>query len=273
MILDQQRGSYYLYYSELDALRAENVQLRRAQETDERMRAELADRIEGLDSELAGLHNQKEKEVQELQAVVRALEGQLERLQVDLKEGDGMVARLEKATRVLRREAEAKAQALRKAKQEVLVLQQAHDELETRLLATVRPSPPRILGSPAAAVTAAVAAFVTPEAPSAHAESTTTTAKTLEEANTALRQRVAATAEAHAQMWKAGEQLAAELLEAKGQSHFWKREALLWRDEVATRAAGESNGEGGGHTKEEVARLKSKYVSFDTSIDESNRCS
>lgn len=255
--------------SEVNALRAENAQLRRAQEADERVRAELADRIEGLESEVADLHDRKEEEVQELRAVVRALEGQLERLQVDLKEGDGMVARLEKATRVLRREAEAKAQALRQAKQEVLALQQANDELETRLLASVRPSPPRMLGSPAAAVTTAAAAFVTPEAPSAHAESTTTTAKALQEANAALRQRVVTAAKAHAQMWNAGEQLAAELLEAKGQAHFWKREALLWRDEVATRAAGESDGDGDGHTRGEVARLKSKYVSFETSIDES----
>lgn len=243
------------FNSELDALRAENAQLRRAQEADKRMRVELADRIEGLEFELAGLHHRKEEEVQELRAVVRALEGQVERLQVDLKEGDGMVSRLKKATRVLRREATAKAQALQQAKQEVLALQQANDELEIRLLASVRPSPPRMLSSPAAAAAAVV---VAPEAPSAYAESTTT-AKALAEPNATLRQRVVTAAQEHAKMWKAEEQLAAELLKAKGQAHFWKREALLWRDEVA-RAASESDGDGSGYTKEEVARLNFKYA-------------
>lgn len=242
--------------SELAALCAENARLRREQEVGTRARVELAGRVEGLESELLNLQERKEEEVGELRAVMCALEGQVARLQLDLKAGDGIVARLEKAARALRREAEAQGQALQRARGEALGLQQANDELEARLLVAVRLSPPRMLSSPTTAAAAAAAppavGVVTPEA--------STTTKALEAENAALRHKLAAAGQAQAKMWRAGEQLGAELEAAKSQARVWEREALLWRAEAAARAGGESEEDGSGDEKEELARLKFEYV-------------
>lgn len=241
---------------ELDALREENAQLRRQQEEDRDTRAQMAARIDSLESELAGRDDAiltlqqrsvqllaeldaKEEEGEQLQAAVA-------RLERDLQHGDRTIARLERAERALRSECATSEEALRRAKQEERALQKRIDALEARLVARSKPPPP-----PAVATV-----IITPESSSSAAAPAPATISALEEENAALRKKLEVVTKSLHKLRHAGNELAVELQTEMSRAAVWEREAKMWREEAGrwhARACAVEDGD-------EVARIKAMCV-------------